>query len=285
MTSTAWLVRISNPQPVFAQQLARIARAVVARCAIVLGIALAILATTSAPAADWIDTRRTGSFTVFSEVRLERFVGLLQNIEQHQADVIATLDLSPTKSPIEIYVLANVKSYRAFVTHQAPEGIDRRAVFTKNADGVGRVFIYVHNEFDIDLRHELTHAILHSMLPFIPLWLDEGLAEYFEVPAEDRASNNPHQSRLKWSARFGWQPNLKRLEAKESVSEMSAADYREAWAWVHTLLHGSPAETAAIQRYLQAIQSGEPPGPLSGQLMKLDANFGRRVSAHIKNWK
>ena len=34
-----------------------------------------------------------------------------------------------------------------------------------------------------DLRHEMTHAYLHSVVPDVPLWLDEGLAKYFELPA------------------------------------------------------------------------------------------------------
>ncbi|GIT30210.1 MAG: hypothetical protein Ct9H300mP1_22560 [Planctomycetaceae bacterium] len=35
--------------------------------------------------------------------------------------------------------------------------------------------------FPEDLRHEFTHGVLHSSLKRVPLWLDEGLAEYFEV--------------------------------------------------------------------------------------------------------
>ncbi len=285
MTFPAWCSRACRVQPDVVQQIANSVRAAVARCAVLLMLCLGLLANQSASAADWADVRKQGQFTVYSEVRLEQFVGLMQTIEQHHADVIATLELAPNKSPIEIYILANSRSYRAHATRHAPEGVSRRAVFAKDADGVGRVFLYVHKDFEIDLRHELTHAVLHSMLAFIPMWLDEGLAEYFEVPAEDRASGNPHQTRLKWNSRLGWRPDLKDLESKESVSEMSVADYREAWAWVHTLIHGSAEETAALQNYLEAIERGEPPGPLSAHLARLDKNFGRRVTTHIKNWK
>jgi hypothetical protein len=261
-------------------------RAFVAR--IVLGFAVLfgrLSSTESAFGQGWADVRKTGDITLLSEVRLEQFSGLLRIVEQQQADVVATLNLNPVSSPIEIRIFANSRSYRAAVAKSAPEGIDRRAVFTKDVDGIGRVFLYVHSEFETDLRHELTHAILHSMLPFVPLWLDEGLAEYFEVAAEDRASNHPHQSRLKWSMRFGWQPNLKRLEAKESLAQMAIGDYREAWGWTHFLLHGSDNGTLLLQRYLQSIQRGEPPGPFSSQLAKLDANPARQLSSHLKSWK
>ena len=37
-----------------------------------------------------------------------------------------------------------------------------------------------------DLRHELTHALLHGVLKDVPLWLDEGLAGFFELPPDAR---------------------------------------------------------------------------------------------------
>ena len=36
-----------------------------------------------------------------------------------------------------------------------------------------------------------------AALPFVPLWLDEGFAEYFETPAADRASGSPYLAGLK----------------------------------------------------------------------------------------
>ncbi len=234
---------------------------------------------------EWADTRRIGRVVVASEVRIDRFVGIVNIIQQHEADVLATLDLTATQSPIEIYILATRKSYAEFVGRQAPEAINRRAAFAKNEDGIGRVFIYSHEDFEIDLRHELTHAILHASLPFVPLWLDEGIAEYFEMRAEDRASRNPHQARLKWSLRLFWKPNLERLERKSSLVEMNQDDYRESWAWVHFLLHGPADVQQVLPKYLQSIQSGEPPGPLSKTLFAQDPNASRRLVSHFKSWK
>lgn len=236
-------------------------------------------------AGEWADTRRIGRIVVASEVRIDRFVGIVNIIQQHESDVLATLDLSATQAPIEIYILASRKSYAEFVGRQAPEAINRRAAFAKNEDGIGRVFIYVQDDFEIDLRHELTHAVLHASLPFVPLWLDEGIAEYFEVRTEDRPSKNPHQARLKWSLRLFWKPNLERLERKSALIEMNQDDYRESWAWVHYLLHGPADVQSVLPEYLRSIQSGEPPGPLSKTLSAKDPNASRRLVSHFKSWK
>ena len=238
-----------------------------------------------ASAAEWVESRRVGQFVVSSEVRLDRFKGLLQTIEDQRADVLATLELEPTQSLIEIWIFASRRSYSDAVSRRAPEGVNRRACFAKGEDGVGHVFVSLNDAFEIDLRHEVTHAVLHSVLPFIPLWLDEGLAEYFEVPAADRASRNPHQARLKWSMRLLWKPNLEALERKSAVSEMAVNDYRESWSWVHFLLHGPADFERVLPSYLQEIESGAPPGPLSGHLRRVDANSARRLVSHHKNWK
>ncbi len=66
---------------------------------------------------------------------------------------------------------------------------------------------------------------------------------------------------------------------------MSINDYRESWAWVHFLLHGPADFERVLPSYLRAIQSGEPPGPLSGLLRRVDANPARRLTSHHKNWK
>ena len=251
--------------------------------AVSLGFLLLIQSATLS--ADWTETRRVGRVTIASEIRLERLVGVVNIIQQQEADVLATLDLTATETPIEIYIFGTRRAYSEFVGRQAPEAINRRAAFAKNEDGIGRVFIYVNDEFETDLRHELTHAVLHSTLLFVPIWLDEGLAEYFEVPPEARPSKNPHQARLRWSMRLFWKPNLERLERKSTLSEMGQDDYRESWAWVHFLLHGPKEHQAVLAEYLKTIQNGEPPGPLSRSLFAKDPQAAARLVSHFKSWK
>ena len=71
----------------------------------------------------------------------------------------------------------------------------RRALFVKSGSR-GRVFAYEHEDLAVDVRHESTHALLHASLPMVPLWLDEGLAEYFEVAESQRAFDHPHSTAL-----------------------------------------------------------------------------------------
>ena len=83
------------------------------------------------------------------------------------------------------------------------------------------VFAYEGDEFEVDLRHECTHALLNAALPVTPLWLDEGLAEYFEVEAGQRAAGHPHQKYVKWNAYLGQTPSLEDLEQVREVNQMT----------------------------------------------------------------
>ena len=132
-----------------------------------------------------------------------------------------------------------------------------------------------------DLRHESTHALLHASVAELPLWLDEGLAEYFEGQEVLDGLNPEHLARLPDDLASDWMPDLGRLEHLDDVRQMTPRDYRESWAWVHYLLHSTSENKAALLTYLYDIRNQEEPVPLSARL-GAEAGSGRRLSAHVK---
>jgi hypothetical protein len=126
--------------------------------------------------------------------------------------------------------------------------------------------VYVHwgDRVGEDLRHELTHGYLHSVTPNVPLWLDEGIAEYFEPPRGHQGRNAPHLALL--AKRFRdrtWAPDLRRLESLADVSQMRQLDYAESWLWVHFLLETSRDRLAMLQAYLAELRRSATAPPLS----------------------
>ncbi|MEZ5949530.1 MAG: hypothetical protein R3C12_10005 [Planctomycetaceae bacterium] len=75
--------------------------------------------------------------------------------------------------------------------------------------------------------------MLHGALSFVPLWLDEGLAEYFELPVAPGVPREDYLGDLSQLLKNGWLPNLQRLEYLDASGEMQRLDYAESWAWVH----------------------------------------------------
>ena len=144
----------------------------------------------------------------------------------------------------------------------------RRAFFVAQPRSIGGVedllvYTFWGEHIRQDLRHELTHALLHSVIRDVPLWLDEGLAEYFELPPEWKGVNRAHVRALRQSE---VPPDLARLEQLSQVKQMRPGEYREAWAWVYLMLRGSAPAKEVLLAYLQQLRTNPAPGPLQPRL-------------------
>jgi len=238
----------------------------------------------SARAGTFVDGRVAGAFVCRADFSLARMDGLFQDLAQLQTDLVRTLGVRPAREPIALYLFRDESGYRKYLARFLPEVPYRRALYVKR-DGAGMVFAYYSRQFDVDVRHECTHALLHAALPMVPLWLDEGLAEYFEVAPPERAYASPHLASIRWYVRLGILPRLEALEGKGDISELGGAEYRNAWAWTHFMLHGPPEAHDELVRFLGDIQASTPPGLMSRRLPQRIANPPRRFLAHFKSWK
>ncbi len=236
------------------------------------------------PAQNWTDSRVAGPFVCRANFPLTGIDGLVAELAQLQDDVVRALGIRPAGEAVEIYLFRDQSSYRSYITKRFPQVPYRRALFIKS-DGPGMVFAYCGGQFEVDLRHECTHALIHASLPMVPLWLDEGIAEYFEVAPARRVFDNPHLNGLRWGARFGMAPQLSTLEKKSDISQMGSSEYRNAWAWVHFMLHGSAEAHDELVRFLRDIQASTPPGLLSQRLARRLPGLERRFLSHLANWK
>lgn len=232
----------------------------------------------------WADVRVAGPFVVRADFPLASLEPLLGELAQLQTDLARSVGLRAPSEPIELYLFQSEQTYRAYLGRHYPKMPYRRALFIKS-DGPGRVLVHRNPEFAMDIRHECTHALLHSTLPVVPLWLDEGLAEYFELPPRDRASNNPYLKSVVWAVRFGMVSKIEDLEQETDFSKLSRNDYRDSWAWVHFMLHGPAEARHELIQFLADLQANSPPGTLSGRLGRRLQNPRSRMAEHFKNWK
>lgn len=232
----------------------------------------------------WFDERALGPVQVHADFSLAPHTGLLTEVTRLQSDLRATLGLPPVQDPIHMFLFERKPVYLAYLREYFPRVPYRRALFIKER-GPGMVLAFRSPDFEVDLRHETTHAMLHAVLADLPLWLDEGLAEYFEVPSDQRAGGNPYLAHIRWLAWAGQAPALEPLEELADIADMGRGEYRGAWAWVHFMLHGPPAAKAELTRYLADARSGLPADPLSVRLRSAVPDRDRTFSSHFKQFK
>jgi hypothetical protein len=190
---------------------------------------------------------------------------LLEELRLQRSQLSTKLALPLSDEPIHVYLFSSSDNLAAFMRVQFPDVPQRRAFFVETDTRLS-VYAYWGDRVAEDLRHEVAHGYLHAVVPRLPLWLDEGLAEYFEVPRGMDGVNRPHVERLLAEMAHGWRPNLQRLESLEATGELKQTDYAESWAWVSLLLDSNPQRRAMLQAYLQSLRQPQPVAPLSQQV-------------------
>lgn len=222
---------------------------------------------------------RAEQLVVMSDLKLGGHHPLVEELKLLRDQVHEKLEL-PVESDGErviVYLFSNEMEYRKYIQETYPGLPFRRAYFIGTPEKLA-VYTFWGERIREDLRHEYTHGLLHASLKTVPLWLDEGLAEYFEVPGSEPGTvNNEYAVRLARAVQSGWRPDIRRLERLEKVEQMHRADYRESWAWVHFMLHSTPDGRQVLLDYLQELRETEHPSELSTSLVaalpEADARF------------
>ena len=232
----------------------------------------------------WIDRRNYGPFQCAATFSLAEFDHTFRNLGRLEYELQRTLAIPPGDRPTDVLIFGNQREHREFLARAFPRTPYRRALFVQTS-GRGAVYAYRHRELAVDLRHECTHALLHANLPMVPLWLDEGLAEYFEMPDDQRAFGHPHMASLRWNLRLGLIQTIDSLEKAQSLADMGASEYRFAWAWTHFMLHGPKVAHRTLVHFFSDIHLRNPPGLLSTRLQEAVPDLSRRMVQHFKHWR
>jgi len=229
-------------------------------------------------------SQRVSQFVFVSDFELKTDQPIFHELSDLREQVLKELQLPapPSSALIHVYLFEDRERYEQFMLARYPTLPRRRAFFVAQPRGMSTsddllVYTFWGDHIRQDLRHELTHALLHSVLKDVPLWLDEGLAEFFELPPETKGINRQHVLLLQ---RDGLKPDLPRLEQFTQVEQMNPAEYREAWAWVHYILRGNPDARKALLTYVQQLRKTATPGPLLPQL-KSNAELNEALLNHL----
>ena len=231
------------------------------------------LTTTTQPGAPSKYMVRVPPYLFFSDFEVEKNHPVFKELAGLRDQVYKELQLAPGNSIIQVYLFANRELYQKYIEMRAQ--VCRRAAtyFFGEPQRLGSTVCSVYTFWGdrdrtlVDLRHELTHALLHSVLIDVPIWLDEGLAVYFEQPAERKGLNLDHVMKLR-ARKPEFKPDLARLEGLKTVDSMNGPEYQEAWAWVHLMLRGKPEAKKVLIEYLGQLRTTASAPPLLPALTK-----------------
>ncbi|MBQ9372894.1 MAG: DUF1570 domain-containing protein [Thermoguttaceae bacterium] len=234
-----------------------------------------------------------------SNFPLDEIGGLQAEITQLQLDLVGYLNIPKSTEPIELCLFRDTQSYTDFIRAVFPGApLDRPALYVKDS-GPGVLMVQRDGNMIVNIRHEMTHAYLNASLKHVPIWIDEGLAKYFETPPGERGFRNPYLKDVeaKASGLFSSPPSLSRLEKLTRVDQMRSREYREAWSWVHFMIHYSHDTHVVLANYLRSLRPEEQAdvtrqdaykrqkkAPLKQALERYVPDYEKKYVEHFRNW-
>jgi hypothetical protein len=208
---------------------------------------------------------------------------LLDELVALRTDICHGLKLPASDETIHVYLFENQDRFNGFMKIFYPDFPKRRSFFIET-DTKLSVYAQWGDRIAEDLRHEVTHGYIHSVVPNLPLWLDEGLAEFYEAPRNEQGLNRADLNLIgQRLLNEHWQPDLKRLELLDPTKDMSQNDYAEAWAWVHFLLQPKSKYADVLPNYIADLRRDGVTTSLYERIMATipDANYA--MAEHIRN--
>ena len=241
---------------------------------VLLSVCLAALVLVGLPArADAKWTRIATEHFVFVGDAPERQIrDIAQRLELFR-DVLSRMFSSrATASPVPtvVVVFENDRSYNPFKPRFQGRMVEVGGYFTAMPDTNYITVNASAGAFAFEtIFHEYTHFLLNNAVGHLPVWLNEGLAGFYET-FEPRDGGKgamigiPSERQLReLQATLTFLP-LSELLTVDHTSPLynegsrRGTFYAQSWALVHFLTLGSPQRAGLLQQYLTATSQGEP---------------------------
>lgn len=225
----------------------------------------------AAGAERWLQLRCEG-FTILTNGHEGTARKLAQRLQRFQAILDSSSSLRVTHDRVTVFLLKDRASFEPF--NRAPDGTQQGMIGWFNPTVVGPyIVLNAADQPEETILHEYAHYRLNQTYPGAPLWLQEGMAEYFStlrVHGSKMEIGRPIQRHVMILQRAPWFP-LQDLFTMDASSLANGADlpaaifYAESWALCHYLMSGRPELSAQLGEFVRELSAPTPtPEELEG---------------------
>ena len=251
----------------------------------------ALFATAREHPGNWIEVR-SSRFTIVTNSNEKQGRHIAAQFERMRAilqQAYPQLEDDP-ESPVFVFAVTKKDQFRALEpgTYHSRKSLPLHGMFVGAADKnyiLMRIDSEAGNPYPV-VYHEYTHLFLHQAEERMPLWLNEGLAEFYqtsEIYDQDVLLGEPDQQRLMLLRQETLLPFATLLTVDEKSpyyieEKKGAIFYAECWALTHYLTLRDYAEkTSKVQQYKRQVKDGVDPVTAAtrvfGDLQKLQRSL------------
>ena len=228
--------------------------------------------------ATWPAERLCGPFVCRADASLSDVERELTELGRLPHEIERALGVELRPGTIHLYLFRDRATYEGYLRQHFPAAPYRRALFIRVGEE-RMIFVQRGVDLAVDLRHEAVHALLQTR-GRLPLWLDEGLAVYFEAPVQ-QAAEGRRAAALAELLRHNSARSISDLERLTHLEQIRDAEYQSAWAWTHFLLHGPAGAQSVGRAYFRALGQPTDGPPLSQRLQAEFADLEGAFRAHF----
>ena len=239
-----------------------------------LFLSFAVLCAPARPAIagpEWVRLR-SPNFTLEGNVTERDLRAVARRFEQFREAMNRLLPNASlvTPTPLTVVVFAYDRDFKPVRPLYNGKPIDAVGYAQGSPVGTSIAICLEHGEqvYPV-IYHEYGHLLINNAVPHLPVWANEGLAEYyktFELSADGKkATVGMPLTALELSQFQGRAliPMSQLLSAGHdsalyNVSTDRSRFYAQSWALVHYLLLGSPARKGQFDRFLNRVAAGMP---------------------------
>ncbi|HEV7921111.1 MAG TPA: DUF1570 domain-containing protein, partial [Thermoanaerobaculia bacterium] len=220
-----------------------------------------------APAASWSSVR-AGEVEVLSDTDAETTLDFATKLQRMRAAMAKVSRLRvASQAPTRVFLFRSGGELEPLMAEIFGTAMKRSGVFTSHGD---RHDIAIDASARIRseqvLYHEVTHSLVHSAWGPTPLWLDEGLAEFystFNTIGNDVFVGKPPRAHVVRMLRSQPIPMSDLLTAtiRSDVYTSPITQrlfYAQSWAIVHYILRTHPNGSEELARYVTLTKEGVP---------------------------
>lgn len=260
-----------------------------------LVVSLVLLIGAPARAADWVRIKTT-NFTFEGNASEQDLRAVARRLEQFRAVMQLAFPSAKlaTPTPVTVIVFRGAGDIKPVAPRYHGKPIDLAGFATTSGMGDSiAICLEYKNEAFTTAYHEYAHQLIGNMLWRPPLWLNEGLAEYygrFEMSEDGTRAvlGRPLSDSYVQLLRTRLFPVAEILGATES-SRIYNVDtgtdrplfYGESWLLVHYMLHGSPDRKREFEDYIGRLLGGVPADEAFAGAVRHPERLSTELSAYI----